>query len=237
MPTTHTITADDGDTLAAVHHAPDAPTSDTWLVFCHGFVSDKSGSYAGRCRRAAAEGYHAVRFDFRGCGASDGTFADQTLTSKVEDLRAVLGYFDAPSYALVGSSFGAKTAFHATVDCEPPAPIRAVAGRAPLSYNWAFDHLRAVVEREGQFSYDADHTVDERFFADFEQYAFADVAAELEVPVALFHGTDDGSVPLGDSLDATAALDVDVLLQTFSRPAEGRFRRQLFDWLAVTLRD
>jgi pimeloyl-ACP methyl ester carboxylesterase len=252
MPTAHTITTDDGETLAAVHHPPDAPTSDTWLVFCHGFVSDKSGSYAERCRRAVDEGYHAVRFDFRGCGDSEGAFVDQTLSSKIADLRAVLDHFDAPSYALVGSSFGAKTAFHATVGLDADADgadaagvggqIRAIAGRAPLTYNRAFDHLRGVVEREGQFTYDTGHTVDGRFFADFERYAFDDVTADLSVPVALFHGAADDSVPLRDSLDATASFDVDVSLQVFareghrfSRRAEARFRRGVFDWLARTL--
>ncbi|AUV83489.1 alpha/beta hydrolase [Salinigranum rubrum] len=240
MPTTHAVTTDTGERLAAVHHAPETAGTETWLVFCHGFVSDKSGSYEGRCARAAEEGYHAVRFDFRGCGESAGEFVDQTLRSKVADLRAVLAHFDAPSYALVGSSFGAKTAFHAAVDSD--RRIRAVAGRAPLTYNRTFDGMRAVVEREGEFTYDTGHTVDERFFADFERYAFDDVTDELTVPVALFHGADDESVAPGDSLDATAAFDVSVLLQVlageghrFSRPAEVRFRRQLFDWLALTL--
>ncbi len=102
--------------------------------------------------------------------------------------------------------------------------------------------MRAVVEREGEFAYDTGHTVDERFFADFERYAFDDVTTRLDVPVALFHGADDESVALADSLDATAAFDVDVLCSVFageghrfSRPAEGRFRTQLFDWLALTV--
>ncbi|WP_142857554.1 alpha/beta hydrolase family protein [Salinigranum halophilum] len=240
MPTTHTIPTDRNEALAAVHHAPDSPAHDAWLVCCHGFVSDKSGSYEARCRRAVDEGYHAVRFDFRGCGASDGAFVDQTLSAKIADLRAVLAYFDAPAYVLFGSSFGAKTAFHTAVEAD--RRIEAVAGRAPLTDNRAFDGMRAVVDSEGRFVYETGHTVDERFFADFERYSFEDVTAGLDVPVALFHGAADESVALRDSLDATAAFDVDVSLHVysdeghrFSRSAETRFRRQLFDWLAVAL--
>jgi fermentation-respiration switch protein FrsA (DUF1100 family) len=68
----------------------------------------------------------------------------------------------------------------------------------------------------------------------------ADVAAGLDVPVAFFHGTDDDSVPLADSLDAVAALETDVLLQTyrgeghrFGAAAEERMRRQTLDRLAA----
>jgi pimeloyl-ACP methyl ester carboxylesterase len=238
MESEHTITTDAGDRLAAVHHEPKTRRADAWLVCCHGFVSDKSGSYAGRCRRAAEEGYHAVRFDFRGCGGSDGAFVDQTLTSKIDDLRTVLDYFDAPAYVLFGSSFGAKTAFHAAVTTDHA--IRAVAGRAPLTYNRAFAGVREEVERDGEYAYDADHVVNAAFFAAFDRYAFADVTSRLDVPVALFHGAADESVPVADTFEAAGALDVDVLVQVFegeghrfSRAAETRMRTQLFDWLAV----
>ncbi|MFB6172894.1 MAG: alpha/beta hydrolase family protein [Haloarculaceae archaeon] len=223
----------DGEAVAAVHHSAG---SDEWLVFCHGFVSDKSGSYEERCRRAVEAGYDAVRFDFRGCGESDGAFVDQTLSSRVADLRAVLGYFDPPSVVLFGSSFGAKTAFHAAPGDDR---VAALAGRAPVTYNRAFADARAAVAAEGAYRYDADHVIDRRFFEDFDRYSFADVGAALDVPVALFHGAADESVPLVDSLDAAGDLDVDVTLQTFrgeghrfSRAAEARMRTQLFDWLA-----
>ena len=234
MATHHRIPVDSGDELDAVAHAA---SSDAWLVFCHGFVSDKSGSYEGRCRRAVDEGYNAVRFDFRGCGDSDGAFEDQTLSTRIDDLGAVVDYFGAETYAVFGSSFGAKVALHAAVADER---LGAVAGRAPVTLNRSFDEVRAVVEREGRFQYDTGHTVDERFVDDLATYPFDQVAATLDVPVALFHGDADRRVPLSDSLDAVAALETGVLLQTFpgeghrfSEAAESRLRRQLFDWLAL----
>ncbi len=234
MPTTHRIPVTDDESLAAVHH--DAPTDD-WLVFCHGFRSDKSGSYEGRCQCAVEAGYNAVRFDFRGCGDADGSFADQTLSDKLADLRAVLDHFDPDSYALFGSSFGGKVAFHATATDDR---VTAVATRAPVTYNRAFDDARDAVAQNGTYEYDTGECIDDRFFADFDQYSFDTVVGKIGAPVAIFHGGADESVPIEESFDAVVALQTDVLLQTFpdeghrfSRPAEARLREQLFDWLVT----
>ncbi|QLD90163.1 alpha/beta hydrolase [Natronomonas salina] len=245
MAESHDVQVEGGESVAAVHHGASA-ASDDWLFFCHGFRSDKSGSYERRCERAVEEGYRAVRFDFRGSGESDRAFVDATLSSRIADLRAVLDYFDPEAYALFGSSFGAKVALHAA--CEGPSGantsghdrLRAVVGRAPLTYNRAFEEYRDLVAEAGTLQIDDDHAIDEGFFEDFDRYDFVDVAAGVDVPVALFHGTDDASVPLTDSLEAAAALETDVLLQkyrgeghVFSEAAEARLLCQTFDWLAT----
>jgi pimeloyl-ACP methyl ester carboxylesterase len=229
----HTIPVADGESVVAVHHEAD---SDDWLVFCHGFLSDKSGSYEGRCERAVAEGYNAVRFDFRGCGESDGAFIEGDLSTRIADLRAVVDYFDPPAYTVFGSSFGGKTAFHSAVDDDR---VEAIVTRAPVTYNRAFAAAREAVDSAGVFRYDEEYAIDERFFEDFDTYAFADVAERLDVPVAVFHGREDASVPLSDSLDAVGALSTDTFLQAyrdeghrFSEAAEDRLRERAFDWLA-----
>lgn len=231
METEHAVPVAGGEHVAAVHHAADAGE---WVVFCHGFLSDKSGSYAGRCREAVEHGYDAVRFDFRGCGESDGAFADSTLSARIADLEAVLDYFDPASCVLFGSSFGGKVAFHAAAGDDR---VEAVVTRAPVTYG-AFDDLRAQVEAEGEVRFDDGRTVDARFVDDLDGYDFADVEARLDCPVAIFHGSDDESVSIEDSFRAADHLETDVLLQKyvgeghrFSREAEARMRRQVFDWL------
>lgn len=233
MTTRHTIPVTDDESVVAVHHEAE---SDSWLVFCHGFLSDKSGSYEQRCERAVREGYNAVRFDFRGCGESDSAFIDQNLSTRIADLRAVVDYFDPPSYTAFGSSFGGKTAFHAAVD---DVRVEALVTRAPVTYNRAFAAAREAVAAEGVYQYDENYAIDDRFFEDFDTYAFADVAERLDVPIAIFHGREDASVPLSDSLEAVGELATDTVLQAyrgeghrFSESTENRLREQTFDWLA-----
>ncbi|CCQ38022.1 alpha/beta hydrolase fold protein [Natronomonas moolapensis 8.8.11] len=231
MPTEHEIRVE-GDRVAAVHHAA---VGERWLFFCHGFRSDKTGSYENRCERAVEAGYDAVRFDFRGSGDSDRAFVEATLTSRIDDLRAVIERFDPRSYACVGSSFGAKVAFHAAAG---PLDPTAIVARAPVTYNRAFDADRRAVEAEGTLRYDDEHAIDERFFEDVGTYGFDDAAGEIGAPVGIFHGESDESVPIADSFDAAAALETDVLLETyageghrFSEAAERRFLDRAFGWL------
>ncbi len=231
MPTHFEVDVD-GDSVAAVTHPA---SSDHWLVFCHGFLSDKSGSYEGRCRRAAAEGYNAVRFDFRGCGDSDGAFVDQTLSDKLADLQAVVEHVDPDRYALFGSSFGGKVAFHTAVT---DGRVTAVAARAPVTYNRAFDEYRVTVEQEGAVRFEDSRAIDLTFFADFESYDFEAATESVDVPVAIFHGRDDDSVDIENSFAAASALPGDVLVEAFAgeghrftEQAEERLQEQLFMWL------
>lgn len=234
MPERHRIPVADGEAVAAVHHPADG---DEWLLCCHGFQSDKSGSYESRCERAVAEGYDAVRFDFRGCGEADGAFVDQTLGDKLADLRAVVDHFAPGRYALFGSSFGGKVALHhaATTD-----GVWAVATRAPVTLNDAFEEYRAVVEAEGRVDLDGEKAIDAAFFEEFPAHPFDDVVDGLDCPVAMVHGADDAVVPVDHTFAAARRLVTDVLVEKvaeeghiFSRPAEARLRDRVFDWLAT----
>jgi pimeloyl-ACP methyl ester carboxylesterase len=233
----HRIPVEGGESVVAVHHEA---ASTRWFVCCHGFLSDKSGSYEERCERAVEEGYEAVRFDFRGCGESDGAFVDQTLGDKLDDLSAVLAYFDPDTVALFGSSLGGAVALHATPREER---VVAVVTRAPVTYTRALDGYRGDVEREGRHEFEDGRRIDGRFFADLDGRPFGAVADAIDVPVAVFHGADDRSVAVADSFEAVQSLSGDVLLERFageghrfSERTESEMRRRLFDWLATKLR-
>lgn len=236
MTTQHRITVEDEEVIA-VHH-PARGGGDEWMVFCHGFLSDKTGSYSERCKRAVQEGYDAVRFDFRGCGESGGRFRDQTLTSKIQDLQAVMDYFDARDTVLFGSSFGGKVAFHAAI---PDDRVNAVITRAPVTLNSSFDDYRGIVEQEGTLEFSTDYgsvAVDGRFFKDLDSHPWDNVGDGLTCPAAFFQGADDDVVPVQDIIRAAQSLGTDVSLHKFSREghlfsreAESRMRDLAFSWL------
>lgn len=233
MPSRHTVDVD-GDSVVAVHHEGEG---DRWIFFSHGFVSDKEGSYEERCSRAVAEGFDAVRFDHRGCGESDLGFGEQNLSTRLEDLAAVVGFFDPDSCVVFGSSFGGKVALHAAVDDHPTdvdvaGRVEAVVARAPVTYVDVFEDLR------GGDSDPSDSGVAEGFFDDLGSYPFSAASSSLDAPLAVFHGRDDAAVPVSSSFEAAEDVDVDVSMHAwqeeghrFSRPAEERLQSEMFRWL------
>lgn len=216
MPTRHQISVD-GETVVAVHHEG---ATDRWVICSHGFVSDKSGSYEGRCERATEEGLQAVRFDHRGCGESDRSFGEQDFETRLADLQAVIKHFDPSECVLFGSSFGGKVAFHAAI---ADSRVIGVAARAPVTRTEPFEAYRSLSES---------------FFTALSRHPFERVEQELDVPVAIFHGREDETVPLDGTLDAVAEVDTDVLCEVyageghrFSRDTEVRMRDRLFAWI------
>ena len=236
MTNRHRIQVTDDESIAAVHHSA---SSTRWIVFCHGFRSDKSGSYERRARRAVDAGFNAVRFDFRGCGDSDGRFVDQTLSAKLDDLAAVVDTFDPDSLVLFGSSFGGKVAVHATAR-DRVAPV-AIATRAPVTVNAAFDEYRSIARRDGVYRFDDGREIDRGFFEDLATYPVAELVDGLDdVPVAIFHGRADDSVPIEHSLETVTLLEIDVMIDIyageghiFSDSANERVLDRLFGWLAT----
>ena len=89
------------------------------FMVLHGFGSNSSSSNCVLPSEMLAEwGYVALRFDFRGCGDSEGKRANMVCLEQVEDASAAVGFLqtraevDPARIALVGSSFGAAVAVY-----------------------------------------------------------------------------------------------------------------------------
>lgn len=100
-----------GEKLAGVLHTPDVATKSA-VIFSHGFAGDKNG-FRNRnikiARRLCGNGFTVLRFDFRGCGASDGDFVDMTISSEADDLHASIDFIQKLGYekfGVIGGSLG-----------------------------------------------------------------------------------------------------------------------------------
>lgn len=231
----HIIDTGTGEKLSARLHSAD---SDRWIFFCHGFGSNKEGSYERRAERAVKEGFNAVRFDFRGNGESDGDFIEQNLSSRMKDLESVIDYFGPDRYVLFGSSFGGKVAFHTAIRRDPESVI----GRSPVTYNDIMSDYREEIEEKGVVEKIEGKKVDERFFEDFDKYSFSETAKKIESPVMIFHADEDRLVDIENSWVAADELNVDVSVQkfvgeghSFSDRAEQNMMDLMFCWLRNVL--
>ena len=111
----------DGLKLAGILHVPDGPARrrPAWLVL-HGFGSNKDGGAALAAARLLSEaGYVALRFDMRGCGASEGERGRVICLEQVEDTKRARGFLaerpevDPDRIGVMGHSFGAAVAVYA----------------------------------------------------------------------------------------------------------------------------
>ena len=69
-----------------VHHPGYSPHPA--VILYHGFTGNRMESkflFVQFARRLAAEGWGCVRFDFSGCGESDGEFKEMTLGREIEE--------------------------------------------------------------------------------------------------------------------------------------------------------
>lgn len=185
-------------------------------VFIHGFRSHCDGEKSRQLSTTA--GLHRwpwLRFDQRGCGASDGEFRRFTVSGAVEDLNRVLVSIGAGSYILVGSSLGALIALHAARDARQPIDgLVLVAPALRFADRFIHDHLdeRDLDDwRRRGYRWFPDlygggcYRLDYGFCADALRYR--EPPLTLPCPLRVLHGTRDELLPLDDTLEWTARVD------------------------------
>ena len=194
--------------LAACLHKPATQDKRCPLVICcHGLTGTRFGSgyrFVQLARKLADLGIACLRFDFRGCGESEGRFEDVTLTSLQDDLLAACRVMreqstcDVTRLAFVGSSFGAFTAAHVAGKI---GKIDALVFLAPVSHPGiliergmtaaAWEHLRqhGWIDHHGMPL--GQGFVDQAMKADGPA-ALLRIAA----PMLIFHSAGDREVPI-----------------------------------------
>jgi uncharacterized protein len=112
----------DGLKLSAIVHVPDdirPGERRPAVMVLHGFGSKKeSTNCIGPCEMLTGWGYVTIRFDFRGCGESEGEYGRLICLEQVSDTSNALSYLqsradvDPDRIAALGSSFGAAVAVY-----------------------------------------------------------------------------------------------------------------------------
>ena len=110
-----------GYRVLGVLHSPDqTPARPGGLVFLHGWAGYRIGPhqmFTKMARRATDEGFHCLRFDFRGRGDSEGDANRTTLSTMIQDALAAAEMLCADTglerIALIGDCSGSEVAIGA----------------------------------------------------------------------------------------------------------------------------
>ncbi len=171
------------------------------LLFLPGYASDMLGEKAVALDGwAQRHGRAMLRFDYSGCGESEGAFEDGTLTRWLDDTLAIVDSCDG-DLVLVGSSMGGWLMLLAAL--ARPIRVRALIGiaAAPDFTDWGFDaEQRATLRRDGRIvepsNYSDEPFVTTRGFWESGQASLLlGAGIAFDGPVRLLHGQADGDVP------------------------------------------
>ena len=184
--------------LAYAKREGEGPT----IVFLPGYGSDMEGSKAIALDAwAEAQGRAMLRFDYRGCGQSEGVFGEATLDNWRDDaLDLIDGLTDGP-LILVGSSMGGWLMLLIALD--RPERVAALVGiaAAPDFTSWGYDDAqRAAIENDGLIAiehpdYDAPEITTRAFLHSGQANLLLEDEIPIDCPVRLLHGQDDRDVP------------------------------------------
>ena len=183
----------------AYHHTPGTgPT----IVFLPGYASDMTGTKAVALEDwARAQGRAYLRFDYAGCGQSEGSFEEQTLAGWRDDVFEMLDQLVEGPVVLVGSSMGGWLML--LVARDRPDRIAALVGIAPAPdfTDWGFTHDETMallqhgrIERASAYS-DSPTIYTRVLWQSGEANRLLQGEIAIDVPVRILHGMQDKDVP------------------------------------------
>lgn len=198
----------EGKTIRGTLHLPNGGNEDKrpGIVLLHGFMGNRIGLhrfYVKAARYFCEAGFMVLRFDFSGCGESDGDHADITINHQVAEARAALRVLinhpqvDAQRVILAGLSMGGAVAaltaaqepgLAGTVLWAPVAnlyeDILGVAGAEQFKEVWE----RGIADFNG-------FPLGRPFLESLQQHHPLQAVTQYPGPLLVIHGTGDEDVP------------------------------------------
>jgi pimeloyl-ACP methyl ester carboxylesterase len=192
------------------------------IVFLPGYMSDMDGGKATALDAwAAAEGRAMLRFDYAGCGLSNGDFEIQTLAGWRDDALAMIDEVAEGPVVLVGSSMGGWLMLLAAL--ARPNRVAGLVGiaSAPDFTSWGYtDAQKHVILLEGRLAEpspygESPYVTTRAFWESGEGLRLMHAPVALDCPVRLLHGEADDEVPWTWSIELMRRLrsaDVQTIL-------------------------
>ena len=203
------------------------------IIFLPGYMSDMSGSKALALEEwAGSEGRSFLRFDYAGCGQSEGDFEDQTLTGWRDDTILMIDTLFSGPVVLVGSSMGGWLML--LVALARPERVAGLAGiaAAPDFTDWGYtqEQKLEILSKGGleqPSPYGPDPTiVTKALWQSGEANRLLHAPIAIDCPVRLLHGQRDPDVPWHHSPHLAALIRSDDVQVTLVKDGDHRLSRE-----------
>jgi pimeloyl-ACP methyl ester carboxylesterase len=217
----------------------DSPT----IIFLPGYRSDMLGGKALAVEAWAIKNrIGMLRFDYSGCGESEGDFEAGTLDIWRDDVLMLIDALVRGPLIVIGSSMGGWLAL--LVAIARPSQVRAIIGIAPAPdfTDWGFTtQEKGTLEKHGRLERPSayDDTVmitTKMFWQSGKPLCLLDNPIPIDCPVRILQGQQDDAVPWEIALRLQSALRSDDVQVTLVKDGDHRLSRdQDIDLLIETV--
>lgn len=171
------------------------------LIFMHGFTVDKVGParlYEMFAQQCQAEGIAVIRFDFYGCGESDGNFNEMTIGTEMTEMTAIYKWAETQSYVdqnkifLGGHSMGGLLA---TLLAPTLKPCGVLAWSPALLMYYEASRRARTMMGETQIGYDINGLeLSKTYLKEASEMNFIEMARGYDGNVLIMHGEQDEEI-------------------------------------------
>ncbi len=176
------------------------------IVLVHGFgvTKEEAGKFDQLAQYLSIAGFLVYRFDFSGCGESEGDYVQTSLSKLKSDLSEILDFIqsqakvDESKIGILGQSFGTTT----TIALEPKVKCLVMIS--------SISHPKEIFLKSSGDDYNpqgitsrkrSDGTVTKtgpQFWPNFDNYDLLKSVKKIHCPILFIHGSEDKKVPLSE---------------------------------------
>ncbi|MGI5967655.1 alpha/beta hydrolase [Anaerotruncus rubiinfantis] len=175
------------------------------VIFYHGFTVDKVGMMRLHelfARECVKNGMACVRFDFYGCGESDGDFSEMTTSSEIEDAEAIYRWTCEQDFAIpdqvipTGHSMGGLVVTQILPKVQPKGAV-IWAPAYSMYYQASFRARTLVGPTDDGLGYDiGGMKLSKAYLEDVRKLDIPAGAAGYKNSILLIHGSEDEVIPI-----------------------------------------
>lgn len=201
------ILAGESQQISALHRRYESETvlnhEDLLVIMAHGFPGHKTGNndlFGDLEFLLAEKGYNTLRFDFRGCGESDGKEERFCLSSAVEDFRNVLQWAKGQKYKrfiYIGEGLGATLSVLSTdLDVMIMILLWPILDTEEFyAKNFAGRELNDDARERGYIEHEG-HKYGLDFLRELKTARLASKLKDCYMPTLILHGARDEAIPV-----------------------------------------
>jgi pimeloyl-ACP methyl ester carboxylesterase len=189
------VTIDEQKIIGILEKPETGSVQNACVISCHGLLASKdSPKYFYLAKELNKNGISSIRFDFRGCGESDGSIGMSHISNRIVDLDAILDYaineLGFKRFGLFGSSMGGFVSLLKASSEERIKIVVSLASPFAMSELFFADLNDEMYEIDGV-------VFGSEFLDDIKNQGTLDpeLLQKITCPVRIFHGNADGLVP------------------------------------------